>query len=48
LHNPDCDDDLIDALCGLGRKSRGDVADVAPFFVRLAADTDPDVRDAAT
>ncbi|MBU3060141.1 HEAT repeat domain-containing protein [Nocardia sp. NEAU-G5] len=75
LHNPDCDDDLIDALCGLGRKSRGDVADVAPFvdhpnpdvryvlalalrsyrggearrlLVRLAADTDPDVRDVAT
>jgi hypothetical protein len=74
LRNPDNDDDLIDALYGLGRKSRGDVAAVAHFIdhpnpdvryalasalhryrggearrllVRLAADADPDVRDAA-
>ncbi|WP_433654619.1 HEAT repeat domain-containing protein [Nocardia sp. CA-128927] len=74
LRNADNDDDLIDALYGLARRSRGDVDDVAHLvdhanpevryvlalalrryrggearrlLARLAADTDPEVRDAA-
>lgn len=38
LRNPDNDDDLIDALSGLGRKSRGDVTDVAHLVDHPNAD----------
>jgi len=75
LRNADNEDDLIDALYGLGSRSRGEVADVAHLvdhpdpevryalasalhryrggearrlLVRLAADPDPEVREAAT
>lgn len=75
LRNADNDDELIDALYGLGRRSRGDVADIAHLLdhadpevryalalalhryrgsearrllARLAADPDPEVRDATT
>lgn len=75
LRNADNDDELIDALYGLARRSRGDVADIAELIdhaspevrcavavalhnyrgsrarrllARLAADPDPEVRDAAT
>ncbi|WP_327150954.1 HEAT repeat domain-containing protein [Nocardia sp. NBC_01329] len=74
LRNAGNDDELIDALYGLGRRSRGDVADIARLLdhvnpevryalasalqsyrgsearrllARLAADPDPEVRDAA-
>ncbi|MCZ4558083.1 hypothetical protein ABIC28_004254 [Rhodococcus sp. PvR044] len=74
LRNADDDDELIDALCGLARRSRGDVADIVPLLdhanpevryalalalrsyrgsevrgllARLAADPDPEVREAA-
>ncbi|MGY1899861.1 HEAT repeat domain-containing protein [Nocardia gipuzkoensis] len=40
LRDADNDDDLIDALYGLGRKSRGDVADVA----YLVDHSNPEVR----
>ncbi|MEU7141484.1 HEAT repeat domain-containing protein [Nocardia sp. NPDC046473] len=75
LRNAADDDELMDALYGLGRRSRGDVADVAHLvdhanpevryalafalrryrgsearrlLARLAADPDPEVREAAT
>ncbi|MGK8485735.1 HEAT repeat domain-containing protein [Nocardia asiatica] len=74
LRKADNDDELIDALYGLGRRSRGDVTDIAYLvdhvnsevrlalasalrryrgsearwlLARLAADPDPEVRDAA-
>lgn len=40
LRNADGDDDLIDALYGLGRRSRGDVADIA----HLVDHANPEVR----